>query len=75
MRNHNDIGLDSYNLLCPSNVGIDDPLTKKRVLDVRIIDSAAHSGLETIRLGVIQLLEVSDCLLLLVLEIYEILVI
>lgn len=50
-------------------------MTKKRVFDVRIIDSAAHSGLETVRLGVIQLLEVSDCLLLLVLEIYEILVI
>ena len=58
-----------------SNVGINDPLTKKRVLDVRIIDSAAHSGLETVRLGVIQLLEISDCLLLLVLEICEILVI
>jgi hypothetical protein len=75
MGNHDNIGLDSHNLLRPSNVGIDDPLAKKRVLDVRFVDGAEHSSLKAIRLGVVQLLEISDCLLLLVLKIYGNLVI
>jgi hypothetical protein len=56
-------------VLRPSNVRVDDPLTENRVLDVRLIHRTEYGSLKTIRLGVVKLLEVSNCLLLLVLEI------
>lgn len=67
MRDHDNVGLDSDNLLRPLDVGVNDPLAKKRVLDVRFIHRAKDTGLEAVRFGVIKLLEVSNRLLFLVL--------
>ena len=69
MSNHNDIGLNANNSPSPANVGIDDPLTKEGVLDVRFINSAEHSDFEFVRVRIVEFLQVSDCLLLLTLEI------
>jgi hypothetical protein len=69
MRDHDDIGLDPHDVLRPLDVGVNDPLAKKRVLDVWFIHRTEHSGLKAIGLGVVKLLEVSNRLLLLVLEV------
>lgn len=66
MRDHNDIGLDSDNLLRPLDVGVDDPLAKKRVLDVWFIYRTENTRLEAVGLGIVELLEVSNRLSLLV---------
>lgn len=67
MRDHDNVRLDSDNLLRPLDVGVNDPLAKKRVLDVGFIHRAENTGLEAVGFGVIKLLEVSNRLLFLVL--------
>ena len=69
MGDHDNICLDSDNALSPTDIRVNDPLPKQGVLDVRLIHRAEHSGLEAIRLWVVELLEVGNCLLLLVLDI------
>jgi len=69
MRDHDNIRLDSDNALSPADIRVDDPLPKQGVLEIRLIHRAEHSGLEAIRLWVVELLEISNRLLLLVLEI------
>ena len=67
MRDHDNVGLDSDNLFRPLDVWVNDPLAKKRVLDIGFINRAENTGLEAVGFGVIKLLEVSNRLLLLVL--------
>ena len=69
MCDHDNICLDSDNALGPTDIRIDDPLTKDGVFDIRLIHRAEHSGLEAIRLWIVELPKVSNCLLLLVLEV------
>lgn len=66
MRDHDDICLDSDNVLSPLDIGIDNPLAEERVLNVRFIYRTEHANLKTIRLWVIELFEVSNRLLFLV---------
>lgn len=69
MCDHDNIRLDSNDVPRPANVGIDDPFTDQRILDIRLINGAENSSFKRIRLGVVEFLEISDCLLLLVLEV------
>lgn len=68
---HNDIRLNSNNILSPADVRVDNPLAKSRVLDVWFIYRAEDSWFESIGLGVVELFQVNDCFLFLVLKIYE----
>ena len=69
MCDHNDIGLNAHNSPSPADVRIDDPLTEEGILDIRFVNSAEYSDLEFIRFRIIEFLQISDSLLLLVLEI------
>jgi hypothetical protein len=69
MCDHNDIGLNAHNSPSPADIRIDDTLTEEGILDIRFVNSAEYSDLEFIRFRIIEFLQVSDRLLLLVLEI------
>jgi hypothetical protein len=69
MRDHDDVGLDSDDCPSPTDVGVDDPSTKGGILDVRFIDGAEYSDFKLVRLRIVELLQISDCLLLLILKV------
>jgi hypothetical protein len=69
MRDHNDVGLNSDDGPSPTDVGVDDPSTEEGILDVRCIDSAEHGDFKLVRFRIVEFLQVSDCLLFLILKI------
>jgi hypothetical protein len=69
MCDHNDIGFNAHNSPSPADVRINDPLAEEGILDIRFVNSAEYSDLKVIRFRIIEPFQVSDRLLLLVLEV------
>jgi hypothetical protein len=69
MRDHNDVGFNSHNSPSPTDVWVDDPSTEEGILDIRFIDGAEYGDFKLVRLRIIELLQISDCLLLLILKV------
>lgn len=71
MCDHNNVSLDSHNRACPIHIGSDDTLANEAIFDVWKVLRAKDCGLEGMGLGIVEALQVSNSLLLLVLNIYS----
>ena len=69
MGDHDNISLDAYDSTGPPHVRVDDLLTDKAILDFWQVLGAENRWLKLVRLWVIEILQVCDCLLFLVLDI------
>ena len=70
MRDHDHISLGSDDAFGPPNVWVDDPFAQDWVLDIREVPGAEDGRLKDVRFRVVEILQVSDGLLLTILSIW-----